>query len=126
MKKLFKSNRKQFLKSASYATEAFLDNIGDARTSIMGTWSMNKGRAVEQAAKVMGKGILKTVAGPAVDMMFPKKMGDAELPQSPFYQEDALIRQQQQRQGMYSGGIVKSTTPKSKVKRKIKKTSWNY
>ena len=124
MKKQFKSNRKKFLRSMAYANEALLDATDDVKTHIRGTWSINKGRAIEQAAKTVGKGVLKTVIGPAVDMMFPKEMGDAELPQSPFYQEDALIRQQQ-RQGMYGGGIVKHTTPK--VKRKAKKpTTWNY
>ena len=128
MKKLFKSNRKKFLRSMAYANEAILDATDDVKTHIRGTWSINKGRAVEQATKTVGKGILKTIAGPAVDMIFPKEMGDAELSQGqgPFYQEDALIRQQQ-RQNKYGGGIVKHTTPKPIVKRKAKKpTTWNY
>ena len=90
---------------------------------------------VEKAAKkrvskpnllrgALGKaaGILSVLIPTTID---PEGTSELPYPQTPFPQEDALIKQQQ-RQGMYGGGIVQSITSKRKVKRKIKKRNWNY
>jgi len=67
-------------------------------------------------------GILSLLIPTEID---PEGTSELPYPQTPFPQEDALIKQQQ-RQGMYGGGIVQSTTSKRKVKRKTKKRNWNY
>tara|TARA_R100000963_G_scaffold29445_1_gene20606 strand:- start:263 stop:1012 length:750 start_codon:yes stop_codon:yes gene_type:complete len=83
IKNLYKTNKKKFLSSMVYASEALLDNVDDVRTSVGQTWKVNKPRAVQQAAKYVGKGVLSSVlkAAPPIEFLaFPKEMGDAELP----------------------------------------------
>ena len=83
IKDLYKTNKKKFLSSMVYASEALLDNVDDVRTSIRQTFRGNPQRALVKGAEYLGKGaayVGSRVAGPAAFFLGTKKVGDAELP----------------------------------------------